>query len=438
MARTPEPAASTTGPRLNLPIFLLALFGVLVVVHLWVQQRADFAFGCTGAGDAASGSGCAEVTSSVYSDFLGVSLLVWGALFYLLVAALRFGIASAKPPTSETLRTASLAVVSVGFLFVLYLVGVQAFALGEFCVLCLLSSLTVAVLFALHLVERAKGPGPAVRMQAALRPYLIGAVALVVLAGADVLLADRSDAPVPVAATSNGVRPGSSAQPVGLSAECHYDLETPRLRVFDQLITMQTPYHGDPEAPVRAVKIFDPNCPHCRNAHRTLSTFTDAMADEAVFYYHPHMLWEHSTPQIQALMIAQEQGKFFEMLDGQFGYQENFVGLHRIRQGNEAQWLDGVLTGLTRIAGEIGMDAEALEQEIRARKYVGLIQQQARMVQEAGVRSVPRLVIEGDVMANTTSAWSRDCIGGLVEQHLPADAPAADVPASDASVPSGS
>src|SRR5690606_19465328 len=152
------PAAPTAaGPRLNLPIFLLALFGVLVVVHLWVQQRADFAFGCTGAGDAASGSGCAEVTSSAYSSFLGVDLLVWGGLFYLVVAALRVGVAATRPQSSHSLRTASVAVVSVGFLFVVYLLGVQAFVLGQFCALCLASAATVTVLFVLHLIERVKG-----------------------------------------------------------------------------------------------------------------------------------------------------------------------------------------------------------------------------------------------------------------------------------------
>jgi len=418
MARTPDPAASKTGPRLNLPIFLLALFGVLVVVHLWLQARAGFAFGCTGAGDAASGAGCAAVTSSVYSEFLGVNLLVWGGLFYLAVAALRLGVASAQPPTRETLRTASLALVSVGFLFVLYLVYVQAFVLGAFCTLCLVSSLTVTALFALHLVERAKGPGPAVSAQAALRPYLIGLVALVVLAGADYLVMDDGDRPVPVTATDGVPAPASPARATGLSAECHYDLGTPRLSVFDQLITMQTPYHGDAAAPVRALKIFDPNCPHCRSAHRTLSTFVDGIADRAVFYYHPHALWNHSIPQIQALMIAQDEGRFFEMLEAQFANQERFAALHRGQQSNPDLWLDGVIAGLAQIAGEIGMDAAALERDLRDRKYVGVIGQRATMLQQAGVRSVPRLVIEGDVMANTTQAWSRECITGLVDQHI--------------------
>lgn len=427
MARATDPTAP--GPRLNLPIFALALVGVLVVVHLWLQQQAGFAFGCTGAGDATSGAGCAEVTSSIYSDFLGVSLLVWGGLFYVVVAALRWGIAATKPPLSETLRTASLVAVSLGFLFVLYLVSVQAFVLEQFCVLCLLSSLTTTALFALHLVERVKGPGPAILAPVALRPYALALVALVVLAGADVLLSDGGDTPVAPADTERAVQMAS--QEGWVSNTCHYDFESPRLSVFDELITMQTPYHGTADAPVRALKIFDPNCPHCKNGHQTLNSFVDSM-DEATFYYHPHMLWSHSLPQIQALLIARDEGKFFEMLDRQFAYQQQFAGLHRARQGNEEQWLDGVLVGLRRIADEIGLDADMLEREIRARKYAGLIQQRAQLVREAGVGSVPRLVIEGNVMQNTPEAWSRECIGALVEQNIAEDAAPAGESAPDA------
>lgn len=403
MARTPDPAAAR-GPRLNLPLFLLALFGLLVVVHLWVQSRAGFAFGCTGAGDAASGAGCAEVTSSIYSEFLGASLLVWGGLFYVVVAGLRAGVAALKPPTSDTLRTASLVAVSIGMLFVLYLVYVQAFVLGAFCTLCLISSLTVATLFALHLVERMKGPGPAVAASVALRPYAIAAVALLVLAGADVVLTDRAEAP---ALTREGTPAGMTAYE---TAACHFDIESPRLPAFDQLITMQTPYEGSADAPVRVLKIFDPNCPHCKHAHEVLQEqVVPEIRDEARLYYHPHALWEHSIPQIQALYLANEEGKFFDMLEMEFAQQQAIAALRR--EGRE----DDIVTGLVRMAEQIGMDGEAFRREIDAGKYVGVIRENRRVLSEQGVRSVPRLVIEGRVMANTNEAWTPECIGQLVE-----------------------
>lgn len=404
MARTPEPAAAS-GPRLNLPIFLLALVGILVVVHLWVQAQAGFAFGCTGAGDAASGAGCAEVTTSVYSDFLGLNLLVWGGAFYVLLAALRAGIAALKPPTSDTLRTASLALTSVGFLFVLYLVYVQAFVLGAFCTLCLISSLTVTALFVLHLVERAKGPGPAVAASVALRPYAIAVVALVVLAGADVMLSDRDAAPMPVAQTQNANGSGDGSVQAaltagGVSAECRYDVEVGRFRDFDRLLTMETPYHGSADAPVNVVKIFDPNCPHCRTLHQILEPIIPQLGDEARFYYKPYPIWDFSVPQVQALYLAGEEDKFFEMLDLQFeNQQRGGLSLDRI----------------VALAEQIGMDGARVRSEIEAQKYVGLIRQQNEIIRATGIRSVPKLAIEGRVIASSNEAFTADCLGSLID-----------------------
>jgi len=400
MARANEPAAAN-GPRLNLPIFLLALFGVLVVVHLWVQAQAGFAFGCTGAGDAASGAGCAEVTTSIYSDFLGVSLLVWGGAFYGLLAALRAGIAALKPPTSDTLRTASLALVSVAFLFVLYLIGVQAFVLGQFCVLCLLSSATTTALFVLHLVERAKGPGPAVAASVALRPYAIGIVALVVLAGADVMLSDGDAAPAPVAQVQNADGSVQAAVAAGgVSAQCRYDVEVSRFRDFDRLLTMETPYHGSADASVNVVKIFDPNCPHCRTLDQILEPIIPQLGDEARFYYKPYPIWDYSVPQVQALYLAGEEGKFFEMLDLQFANQQR-GGLS--------------LDQIVALAEQLDMDGERVRSEIEAQKYVGLIRQQNEIIQATGLRSVPKVAIEGRVIASTNEAFTTDCLGALID-----------------------
>ncbi|MEM1041385.1 MAG: vitamin K epoxide reductase family protein [Bacteroidota bacterium] len=408
--------ASTTpaarGPRLNLPIFLLALVGLMIVVHLWVQSQANFAFGCTGAGDTQSGSGCADVTSSAYSTFLGVDVLVWGGLFYLTVAALRFGAALLKAPTSETLRKASFWAVSAGFAFALYLVSVQTFLLTQFCALCLFSSLTTATLFALHLVERAKGPGRDVVVSTALRPYALGLVALVVLAGADVALA-----PEPEAAASTftpGVQRVSAE-----TAECHYDYETPRFPVFDQLISMDTPYEGSADAPVRIMKIFDPNCPHCKTLHDALETILPQIEDQAKVYYKPYAIWDYSVPQSQALYLAAEEDKFAEMLNLQFENQRPGIGLS--------------VSQLADASRRIGLDSDRVRQELNNRKYVGLIQEENQIISQGGIRSVPKLVIEGRVLANTRTTWTADCIGRLVEHAAQEKRQAAET--ASASVP---
>ncbi len=389
-----RPNTTARGPRLNLPIFLLALLGVLVVVHLWIQSQAGFEFGCTGAGDAESGSGCADVTTSAYSTFLGLDVLVWGGLFYVAVAALRFGAAMLKAPTSETLRKVSFWVVTAGFLFALYLVSVQTFMLTQFCTLCLVSSLTTTVLFVLHLIERSKGPGRDVVVSTALRPYALGLVALVVLAGADVMLAPEPEEST--AAVPRGVQRVSAE-----TAECHYDYETPRFSAFDQLISMDTPFAGNPDGPVRVMKIFDPNCPHCKTLHTALETILPQIEDQVKLYYKPYAIWDYSIPQAQALYLAAEQGQFSEMLDLQFDNQRPGVGLSRNQ--------------LVDAARRMGLDAETMGQELDSRKYVGLIREENQIISQSGIRSVPRLVIEGRVLANTPTTWTAGCISRLVE-----------------------
>lgn len=423
MPRKETPAAPpAAGPRLNLPLFLLALLGVLVVLHLGLQQRAGFALGCTGLGDPTSGRGCAEVTSSRYGSLLGVDLTLWGGLFYLVLAALRAGVAATRPPTSHSLRTASLAFSSLGFLFVLYLVGVQAFVLKQFCTLCLVSAGIVTLLFALHVAERVKGPGPAAFGSVPLRPYLLGALALVVLAGADVLWSrggPEGALPSPVAQTpTSGHTPEATVPPTidGTIPEgCRYDTQLPTLSIFEDLVALGLPSEGSEEASVHVLKIFDPNCPHCRTLHGVLKQTVPQVSDEGRFYYQPMALWDISVPQIQALFLAREQGKFFEMLDVLFANQEAFAQLHR--QGNSPEWLPQVTARLVELAGQAGLDAEALREGLAERKYQALILRQRQALAEAGISSVPRLVIDGRVVANTQPAWTPQCIGGLVMQE---------------------
>src|SRR5690606_10619735 len=150
MAR-PVPARNPAGilPRV---LFGLALFGVLVVTHLWLQKEAGFAAGCSGFADVSVTSlaetmreepGCATVTNSVYATFLGVSNLVWGLLFYAAVALLRLAHAATG---DDRLRLASFGLVGAGFLYTLYLVYLQAAVIGAFCVLCMTSAVTVTLL----------------------------------------------------------------------------------------------------------------------------------------------------------------------------------------------------------------------------------------------------------------------------------------------------
>ncbi|MDX1530026.1 MAG: vitamin K epoxide reductase family protein [Rhodothermales bacterium] len=426
MARTPAAAPAPTGPRLNLPIFLLALVGVLVVVHLWIQVERGFTHGCLGfsapTGEIAE---CSEVVSSDAGSVLGFSNVFLGLAFYLGIAVLRFGAAAVRGPLAQRLRYASTAVVSVGFLYAAWLLVYQAAVLDRYCVLCLISAGVTATLFALHLVELRKKPRE-VEAALPLKPYAIAAAVLVAVAGADVVFnSDAAEAaPVPVE-TAQAPERAEPAGPVGPAtvdpSQCHADPTMNRLANVNQLLDDDV-YLGAENAPVRVVKIFDPNCPHCKTLHGVLDGTLAEIDEQARVYYQPYPIWDFSFPQVQALYIAREEGKYFDMLELQFEAQQELAALRRQDPRGGL-----VLDRLAEMADQLGMDGEALRRDVQNRKYVGSILQEKQLMAETGIPSVPKLFIDGEAMVNTAQSWSTACISQLVAaEYEAAGAPGTD------------
>ena len=394
-------------PRLNLPIFLIALFGILVVIHLWIQVERGFTHGCLGfsapTGEIAE---CAGVIGSELGNVGGVSNVFLGLLFYLALAGLRGGVAFARPPLTRTLQQASYAVVGFGMLYAGWLVGAQVFVLEQYCVLCLISAATTTLLFGLHVYEWRQGRSPASRPaepavtgSVSFRPYAIGLAALVLIAAVDVVVMSNGTTDAPLA-TANGtpVRPAGD-----LASVCQYDPEMTKFRLFDMLAGGRTPFKGSADADARFLKIFDPNCPHCATLHGILEQVIPQQAANARFYYQPVALWEWSIPQIQAMYIAREAGseQFFEMVGLQLDYQ--------------VQGPIPVET-LVQMAEQIGLDGDAFNADIRRGRFADVIRQERQMIFGAGVSGVPRLIVEGRPIANSQQTWTPECIGYFAEQ----------------------
>lgn len=88
--------------------------------------------------------GCEEVTTSVYSEILGVPVSLLGSIYYISVfLAVAYYLDSQK---RSSLALASYATIS-GFVMTLYFLYIQAFVLQAFCVYCLGSALTSTLLF---------------------------------------------------------------------------------------------------------------------------------------------------------------------------------------------------------------------------------------------------------------------------------------------------
>ena len=384
-------------------IFGLALLGVLVVTHLWFQKQNGFTRGCLGFSEPTGEvAGCAAVVNSGAGQIFGVSNVLFGGVFYLGLIALR-ALALALPARADALRTASLGVAAGGFAYAVYLVGYQNLVLERYCVLCLVNAGIVTLIFGLHLLERRRAAAPPSdpntpashpsAMSRELSRYGLAALALVVLLGADVAYnttARTAPEPAPVAVVSDEAPAELSPLDIGIpglsAATCAYDAGLEKLDTAPY--TADLPFQGAADAKVEIVKFFDPNCPHCQHLHETIHGVWDDVDDEAKIYYQPFAIWPFSVPHVQALYLAQEEGKFFEMLDLQ---------MTRPQRGGIP------IDGLANLAAEIGMDRDQFLRDLRARTYVDDIQAENESLLAAGVSSFPQMTINGTFVQNAGS-----------------------------------
>lgn len=415
-----------------------ALFGVLIAAHLGLQKEVnDFAYGCTGLAEPVTAvttgeaSGCAAVTSSAYADFLGVSNIVWGLVFYLLIVGLRLAYAASS---DDRLRLASFGALGVGVLYSAYLTYLQVAEIGSFCALCLTSAVTVLTLFVLHVIEhrRLKHAVSAAPRRAradqrrglsALRPYapLIGLFAI--LLAADVVFAARSEAepreavadqPADITAIARGAQDTpASGDPAAANAQasgtCSYD---PAFAPITDLSPFTDgPFRGSADAPVTVVEVFDPNCPHCKDLAEIVDPLVESVGDQARFYYVPYPLRQESVGQVVAFKLAAREGKFFELMEEMFDRQGRSWGMD--------------LPELLATIQAVGMNPTSfratVEDQAQLQPILDQINADVTAVGSAfatadGGLSVPKLAINGRIVSSTYATYTEECLTRLINE----------------------
>jgi uncharacterized membrane protein len=98
-------------------------------------------------------AGCDRVLTSSYSTFFGIPVALFGALFYFLAAAGAFAYLEGK---HEQIFRYSQAFMVAGLGASIWFVYLQVFVLHSYCLYCMGSALTSAVLFILACVVFAK------------------------------------------------------------------------------------------------------------------------------------------------------------------------------------------------------------------------------------------------------------------------------------------
>lgn len=406
---------TSDGRLLDRVMFALALLGVLVVVHLGIQQSRGFDQGCVGFLAPASVEGafdCAAVLQSGAGTFLGLSNTAWGLIFYLGVALFSALLLVGKGSAVEWSARLRPILIAGGLAYTLYLVYYQFFVIEELCALCLTSAAIVLLISIIQGVSlwRSRGsaeqrrnrkPQPAPLRMKDLRFVGVLAIALVVLAGADLLYFNSLETESVASREATSASQPTAArtaqnQPV---VECGFDTTKQPVTNYEEIIGMQDPYVGNADAPVTVIEFFDPNCPHCKTMHGIMKMVIEDYGDQARFVYKPVPLWDFSVQQIDALYAAAQEGKFEEMLSAQFDRQ---------RQGGLS------LRELRAIAEEIGMNPDQLSQRIERGIFRATTMQQRQIASSIGLTGVPTVLVNGRFVASTSK--TSECIGRFIEE----------------------
>ena len=126
-------------------IFILAVLGYWVARHIHTHKKPESApLVCPLKMD------CHGVVHSDYSRFMGVNLEIWGMVYYGLISLLY--LLSMLVPLSVLVLAFGVGLSAVAFLFSLYLIGVQIFALKKGCFWCFVSAFISTLIFVLTIL----------------------------------------------------------------------------------------------------------------------------------------------------------------------------------------------------------------------------------------------------------------------------------------------
>src|SRR5688500_17566728 len=123
---------------------LVALVGLADSIYLTVEHISGRSVKCTIV------SGCSEVLSSPYATVRGIPLALIGATAYFTAFSL------ATLAAFDYKQTGTLLALLAGLMFLttLWLLYLQAFVIGQFCQVCLLSAIVTTILTVLVVIAR--------------------------------------------------------------------------------------------------------------------------------------------------------------------------------------------------------------------------------------------------------------------------------------------
>jgi len=396
-------------------------------------------------------SGCEDVARSSWSSFAGLPVAAYGLAFYLSLSLLLALALLAPSDLRDSFAGVALALLAVGLLVDLLLLGVQAFAIHAYCKLCILTYVLGAGALAALFPARRAARGT---VAAAARPegrlviagWALGTLAVVgAVVASNATLAARgahrqatllgapapavpatpppaaTPAPAPAAsgaaATADTTPPSASREaPSGpqdakywqeraqklqatiddprkleayFSEKAQHEYETAAPVKID---LGNAPARGPAGAPVTVVEYSDFMCPFCRNLGIALSQFIPQAGGRVVVYFKNFPLDKSCNDRLPGSTHPGScnlaLGALCAQYQGKFdAYHDHVFAATELRNPQAAD--------VVRLAGEAGLNSAALEGCLDDPKTKSDLAAHVAEGNRLGVNSTPTVYING-------------------------------------------
>lgn len=131
----------------SIAVLMLSLLGILLSIYsLVLFYNPSFGSIC----DLSQTFSCSSVAKSDYSSIWGVPIAAIGVIGYIIIFLIAITMVKAyynNSHVSHKLKKLLIVLSFIAVLFTVYLTYIEAFAIKTFCPVCLLSALTIVLIF---------------------------------------------------------------------------------------------------------------------------------------------------------------------------------------------------------------------------------------------------------------------------------------------------
>ncbi|MBI1984184.1 MAG: thioredoxin domain-containing protein [Acidobacteria bacterium] len=333
-----------------------ALLLVLSLLGLWDSAYLWWAYTTPSLPMVCLGDGCDAVRASPFAYPGGIPLPVFGVVMYATLVLLIFFEPLIGSRLARTARYAVAGISGAGFLFSLYLTGIEAFVLHAWCSWCVVSALAVTFIFALAVLDvlRPEPHPETVAGRALARRHLAVCAVAAAVGTPAFLLLSQQEVPPP-------------APPASATA------------LEERLIRPDSRTIGNPRALVTVVEFGDFQCPACGMAEEAAREIRRKYASQVRFVFRQFPLEKiHSRAlkAAEASECAAKQGKFWEAVEKLYG--------------GDRDLSDAALLGHAR---ELGLDLSRFEQCLAGGAMTARVRRDVEDGRALGVRATPTFFV---------------------------------------------